>query len=93
MSDRLLDDDLRARLRDLPGGTLEVWSNVGLRYRFRVQSAQSLGNLVPVVKLADPGMALPSPSGLLALCELLAGLALRAGVNPRSETAASTVPA
>lgn len=91
LSGRLLGDGLGERLGELSGGALEVWSRVGLRFRFQVRSAEALSSLLPVTTLADPRAPLPSAEGLLALLELLVTLAVRAGVPTRPEPLASVV--
>ena len=90
LSGRLLGEGYGGRLGELDGGALEVWSSVGLRFRFQVRSAEALERLLPVSTIADPRLPLPSAAGLQALLELLRALALRAGVSPRLE---AVVPA
>lgn len=86
ITDRLLEGGLAQRLAGLVDGEVEIWRHLGLRYRYQVDSAETLQSLLPVASaVSAPDNALPPPGRLLALCDLLYTLACRAGVTPPME--------
>ena len=87
---RLLTDPLRERLRDLVRGRVEVWLGAGLRYGLEARwDVADLGEVLPLAVLAGPVEAAgDAPRGrFLALCDLLADLAVVAEVPPVGEPA------
>jgi len=79
LTDKLLDDELRARATALVDGWMAVWPGHGLRYRVHPGRGAPLDHPIPITELAFRGAGSPpSVDRLATLLDLLAVMASRA---------------
>ena len=82
LTGQLLDDDLRARAAALLDGWIAVWPARGLRYRVYPGRGAPVDHPIPVGDLARHGDPAAASEHLTRVVDLLAELAVRAGVAP-----------